>query len=461
MRASMLAWAAAGVSTPAIPLDLPTQMGMDADNELTVGEVAKVGVHLSSADDMAELLNGTAETICPSFGGAPTAPAIYAHWWSFGHPDADGVDSRRAVFAGDILNEYVAYGTFIFPPKAALRWTADFIAHAFRHAPGVTPLVVSGYHAREAGCDEAQEIALPLAFLVENLRALVVRGIAPGEALPRCAFLFDITNRVFDEVAKIQAARSVAADVLREEFGLEGAAIRVRLQGSGSAMTATQPEVNIARAATHALVAAMSGAEALSLSPYDTAWGMPGPAAQQTAIRTQQALALECGIPLADALRSTWIDERAAEVALRARGVYDEIRGWGGALAAIERGRLQALVGEAAETAYSRYEERAARTVGLGIHETPVAESPIAAATAGSATGLRDEHIERLRRLKASRNGEAACRSAGKLIEAAKNPAVDLMPPTLEAVRTRCTVGEIVTALKSAFGGYGDEMAGI
>lgn len=464
VRASVRDALRLGLDSVGIPLDLPTQMGLEADDELTAGEVAQVGVHLSCPSDLDTLLSDLDLTRTEvSFGGAPTASMVYSAYLR--HARSRGVDPQalRGVFAGDILNEYVAYGTFIYPPAAALRLACDMIAYSLRESPGIVPLTVSGFHAREAGCTAAQEIGIAISFAEQYLRALGTRGIAPSVAASGIALLLNATPDLPGEIAKFRALGGAWTKAIHAAFGADVPLPRLHVRTSAAAYTDAQPELNLARGILAALAAVAGGAHTVTVAPFDATSGLPSAIAQQLAIQTQRVLAVEAHAPKLSALvDSEETARRAAAIETDALAVIEKIRVWGGALAAIESGRLQRFVGEAADAHFARVESGQFPKVGETIFADTIASDRIATTrTKVDPAVARELHAKRLREHLASRD-EAACRTAlNALVAAARDSSADLMPPVVGATDAGATIADIAQSLKSVFGGFGDEMAGI
>ncbi|MCC6156505.1 MAG: hypothetical protein IT350_00510 [Deltaproteobacteria bacterium] len=464
VRANLRDAVRVGLDAVGIPLDLPTQMGLEADDELTAGEVAQVGVHLSCVADLDKILSDLDLTrIEVSFGGAPTAPMIYAAFLR--HAKTRGLDPSRlrGVFAGDILNEYVAYGTFIYPPAAALRLACDMIAFSLRETPGIVPLTVSGFHAREAGCTAAQEIGIALAFAEQYAVALRKKGVEPSEAASAMAILMNATSDLPGEIAKFRALRGVWATAMRAAFGVDVPLPRLHVRTSAAAYTGAQPEINIARGLLAALAAVAGGAHTITVAPFDAVSGLPSAIAQQIAIQTQRVLAVESGAAeLRGFFDSDETTRRAEAVEAEALTVVEKIRGWGGALAAIESGRLQRYVGEAADAHFAQLDSGRFAKVGETVFAEAISNDRIPAPrTKVDPATARAFYTTRLRERVASRDASAHRAAQGALAEAARGPKADLMPAIIAATDADATVAEITRALKSVFGGFGDEMAGI
>ncbi len=453
-----------GLDSIGIPLDLPTQMGLAADDELTAGEVAQVGVHLGGGAELDDLLFDLDPSLTEvSFGGAPTAPVVYAAYVRHARSRGVAPAALRGVYANDILNEYVAYGTFIYPPAAALRLACDMVAFSLRETPAIVPLTVSGFHAREAGCTAAQEIGIALSFAEQYLRALAAKGVEPAIATKGIALLLNATPDLPGEIAKFRALPAAWATTMRAAFGADIPLPRLHVRTSAAAYTGTQPELNIVRGALAGLAAVVGGAHTVTLSPFDATSGLPSAFAQQIAIQTQRVLAHESGArEMRGLFDADEIARLAAAIEADALAVVEKIRGWGGALAAIESGRMQRYVGEAADAHFAQVDSGRFAKVGETVFgETISADRIVATRTKVDPAAARELHTARLREHIARRDN-ATCRAAlDALVAAAKTTGADLMPPIIAAVDADATIAEVAQALKSVFGGFGDEMAGI
>jgi len=357
----------------------------------------------------------------------------------------------------DVLKEYVARGTFIYPPRPSLRLAADLIAHCARRAPRFNPISLSGYHMREAGSTAPQEMAFTVANAIAYVEAAVARGIAVDDFASRLSWIFNTHSDFFEEIAKYRALRRLWARTMRERFGArspQSLMLRTHTQTGGSTLTAQQPENNIVRAAIQALAAVLGGVQSLALSCYDEALALPTPKAQRIALRTQQIIAEETGVtstvdPLAG---SYFVEALTDELERRATALLDEVERGGGAVHCIESGFMQQRIQDEAY-ATARAVERGDKVV-VGVNRHTESDE-----TAPAPIFRPDEHvmrgqISRLEHHRRDRDADAVGRALAALRAAAADEQADLMPPILEAVRAYATLGEICGALRDVFGEY-------
>ncbi len=436
--------------------DLPTQMGLDSDDPRSAGEVGRVGVAIDSLADVEAMFDGipldevsTSMTI-----NAPAAVlvAMYAVAAERQGRDPAGI---RGTAQNDVLKEYVARGTYIYPPRPSLRLAADLIAWCARSAPRFNAISLSGYHMREAGCTAVQEMAFAVANAIAYVEAVVERGVGVDEFAPRLSWIFNTHMTFFEEVAKYRALRRLWASVMRDRFGAtdpRSMMLRTHTQTAGSTLTLQQPENNIVRAAVQALAAALGGVQSMALSCYDEAIAIPTQRAQTLAVRTQQMLQHEFGITdVADPLGGSWHVERLTdELEAEARRLLDEFERIGGAVSAIEQGVYQQLI---ADEAY-RKEQRIAsgEDVVVGVNAFVDDEAP-QPERFDVPPHLEGEQREKLAALRARRDGAAVEARLAEL-RAAADGTGNLMPPIVAAVRAEATLGEICGALRLAFGEY-------
>jgi methylmalonyl-CoA mutase N-terminal domain/subunit len=439
-----------------VAFDLPTQLGYDSDDPVAEGEVGRTGVAIDSLADMELLLDGiplgsvsTSMTI-----NAPAALLLVMYELVAEGQGVPGTALRGTV-QNDILKEYVARGNYIFPPRPSMRLTTDLFAYCEERIPHWNTISISGYHIREAGSTAAQELAFTLANGIAYCEAAVVAGLSPDAFGARLSFFFNAHNDFFQEVAKFRAARTLWAQIMRDRFGATTAraqALRFHAQTGGSTLTAQQPENNIVRVAVQALAAVSGGAQSLHTNSFDEALALPSEHAATIALRTQQILMHEAGTTLtADPLGgSYYIEALTAELEAKARELIERVDELGGAVAAIEAGFVQ---GEIEESAY-RFQvavESGERVV-VGVNEfAQETEERFELHRVDPAGEQRQR--ERLARVRAERNPEAAASALGLVRETATGTG-NLLPPLREALRARCTVGEICDALRELWGTY-------
>jgi len=441
-----------------VAFDLPTQMGLDSDDPRAAGEVGQVGVAIDSLRDMEELFDeipldevSTSMTI-----NAPAAVLVAMYVVA---AEKQGITAAQVMGTAqnDVLKEYVARGTFIYPPAPSLRLAADLIAHCARHVPKFNPISLSGYHIREAGSTAPQEMAFSIANAVAYVQAAVERGIAVDDFAPRLSWIFNTHTDFFEEIAKYRALRRMWSRLMSERFGAKdprSLMVRTHTQTGGSTLTAQQPENNIVRAALQALAAVLGGVQSLALSCYDEALSIPTEKAQRIAVRTQQIIAEEIGVtntvdPLGGSYFIEWLTD---ELERRAGEILDEVAQRGGAVRCIETGWMQEQIQDEAyrsEQAVVRGEK-----IVVGVNRYTETEEPRAPAIFRPDERVSALQLERLAQRRAERDGSAAAAAVARLRDAATHDAADLMPPIFEAVRAEATLGEICGALRDVFGEY-------
>jgi methylmalonyl-CoA mutase N-terminal domain/subunit len=439
-----------------VAFDLPTQMGLDSDHPRAAGEVGRVGVAVSTLDDMAELLAGLPlERVTTSMTINATAVVLLAFYVAVA--EARGIP--RAALGGtvqnDLLKEYVARGTYIYPPAASLRLTTDLLAFCARELPRWNPISISGYHMREAGATAAQELAFTLADGLTYVRAAVDRGLDIDAFAPRLSFFFNAHSHLFEEVAKFRAARRLWARLVAERYhprDPRSLMLRFHAQTAGSSLTAQQPENNIVRTAVEALAAVLGGAQSIHTNSYDEALGLPTESAARLALRTQQLLAAESGAadtvdPLAG---SYFVETLTGELERRALDYLAEIDRRGGMLRAIESGYVQQEIHRAAYRHQQEVEAGRRPVVGVNCH---VEDAPPPENIFQTDPRVEAERTQRLGEYRAQRDAAAWGRALAAL-EAAARADGDLVEHTLAAVRARATLGEISDRLRAVFGEY-------
>ena len=439
-----------------IAFDLPTQIGYDSDDPMAESEIGQVGVAIDSLQDMelmfADIPLDKVSTSMTINAPAPVLVAMYiAVAEKQGVPSGDVMGTAQ----NDALKEYVARGTYIYPPRPSLRLAADLIAYCARSAPKFNPISVSGYHIRDAGATAAQEIAFAFANAIEYIEACQARGQGVDEVAPRISWIFNSHSNFFEEVAKYRALRRMWARLMRERFGAQNPKawlMRTHVQTGGATLTAQQPQNNVVRAAIQGLASILGGVQSLALSCYDEALALPTEEAQRIAVRTQQIIGHETGVtdtidPFAG---SYYVEHLTDEIELRAQELLDRIEDMGGAVAAIESGYMQQEIQEAAVRQQREVEE--GRRVIVGVNKFRSDEAPPQTIFRVNTEAARAQ-VERLRRLRAERDGEAVRGALGRLGEAARGEE-NLMPAILESVKAYATLGEICDELRQVFGEY-------
>jgi methylmalonyl-CoA mutase N-terminal domain/subunit len=439
-----------------VAFDLPTQIGYDADDPVAAGEVGKVGVSISSLDDMAQLLDGIPlDRVSVSM--TINAPAAILMAMVIAIARRQGVDPARlrGTIQNDILKEYVARGTYIFPPKPAMRLITDVFQYCHRHVPHWNTISISGYHIREAGADAVQEVAFTLADGIAYVQAALNAGLAVDDVGPQLAFFFASHNHFLEEVAKFRAARRLWAHIMRDRFGaLDSRSWRLRFhtQTAGSTLTAQQPVNNVVRVTLQALAAVLGGTQSLHTNSMDEALALPTEQAVQVALRTQQVLAHESGAAdTLDPLAGSYaVESLTDQIESRARAYLQRIEELGGMLAAIETGYVQREIQDSAYRAQRAIDRKQA--VVVGVNAFAVEES-------SSLERLRVdpavEHDQR-RRLSTLRSRRDAAHTNASLdrLEDAAHGADNLMPLFIEAVEADATLGEICARLRRTWGEY-------
>ncbi|MFQ5523137.1 MAG: methylmalonyl-CoA mutase [Acidimicrobiia bacterium] len=444
----------AGQTGLSVAFDLPTQMGLDSNHPLAAGEVGKVGVAIDTLDDMRRLLAGIPlGEVSTSMTINATAPILLLLYELVA--EEQGVDPAelRGTVQNDILKEYVARGTYIYPPRPSMRLVTDLFAYANGHLPRWNTISISGYHIREAGATATQELAFTVANGLAYVQAAIDAGLDVDDFAPRLSFFWNCHNDFFEEIAKFRAARRIWARHMRHEVGAENPkswAMRFHTQTAGSTLTAQQPLNNIVRTTLQALAAVLGGTQSLHTNAYDEALGLPTDESALVALRTQQVIAYESGVantvdPLAG---SYFVEELTDLVEEKAEELLEKVAGMGGAVAAIEEGWMQSQIEDSAYAEARR--QNSGESVVVGVNrftseeetEVPVLEIDPA---------LEADQRARLEEWKASRD-TAAVKAALKAVEEVAKSETNLMPPMREALRLGATVGEVSDALRAVFG---------
>jgi len=443
---------AEGQTGLSVAFDLPTQMGHDADAPEARSEVGRVGVSISSVEDMAELLRDLPlDRVSTSMTINATAAILLALYLAVAERHGIPALTLAGTVQNDILKEFIARGTYIFPPGPSLRLVTDVFAYCKDHVPRWNTISISGYHLREAGCTAVQEVAFTLANAVAYVQAAEAAGLQVDEFAPQLSFFFNAHNDLLEEVAKFRAARRLWARLMRERFGARDPrawTLRFHAQTAGSMLTAQQPENNIVRVAVQALGAILGGCQSLHTNSMDEALSLPSEAAVRIALRTQQVLAYESGVAATvDPLGGAYLVERLTRDIEDAAVAYlDKIDGLGGAVAAIPF--MQREIQDAAYR-YQQEVETRARVV-VGVNEF-VTNPSLPAALFQPDPGVEARQAERLRDLRRRRDGDRAVRALDAIEQAARGTD-NLVPRLLDAVRADVTLGEIGTRLRAVFG---------
>jgi methylmalonyl-CoA mutase, N-terminal domain len=439
-----------GLSTA---FDLPTQMGLDADDARAAGEVGRVGVHIGNIADMNELFDKIPlEQVSTSLTINATAPILLALYVAVAKSRGIGPEKLRGTLQNDILKEFMARGTYIFPAAPSLRLVTDAMEWSFKNAPLFNPISISGYHIREAGSDAVQEIAFTLANAEVYVEELLRRGVGIDEAGPRLAFFFGCHNHFLEEIAKFRAARRVWAKLMKQKFGAKdpkSQALRFHVQTCGSTLTSQQPHNNVVRVALQALAATLGGAQSLHTNAFDEALALPTEESAQLALRTQQILAHETGVPdTVDPVGGAYaIEALTAELERGIEQTLARLRKEGGMLRLIEQGVPQKEIQESAYR-YQQEIETGRRKI-VGVNAFRHDDAPIKVHRI-SAKG----EAEQIRKLKAFRKSRADVSEPLRRLAAAAKTDQNLFPSILHCVEKAATLGEICGVLREAFGEY-------
>ena len=445
-----------GTTGLSVAFDLPTQMGMDPDHALAVGEVGRVGVSIASIADMETLFAGIElDKITTSMTINSTAGILLALYVLVAEKQGAAVKKLSGTIQNDILKEYIARGTYIYPVRPAMRIITDIFAWASGELPEWNTISISGYHIREAGSTAAQEIAFTLANAIAYIEAAVKVGLAVDSFAPRLSFFFNAHNDFFEEIAKFRAARRLYARLMKERFGAKdkrSLLLRFHTQTAGSTLTAQQPELNVVRVALQAMAAVMGGTQSLHTNGMDEALGLPTADAARIALRTQQVLAYETGItsepdPMGGSFHVEALTDR---LEAEAEAYLVRIDGMGGTIAAIESGYIQGEIQNAAYE-YQRDVESGKKIV-VGVNQFKQ-EGEAAIPVFQINPEIEAAQVAGLRELRASRS-MSAWSEALKELDVAARGGENLMPRILTAARAQATVGEISDTLRSVFGEY-------
>jgi len=445
-----------GTTGLSVAFDLPTQIGMDSDHALAAGEVGKVGVAIDSIEDMERLFAGIELTkISTSMTINATASILLALYVAVARRQGADIRELSGTVQNDVLKEYIARGTYIYPPQQAMHVITDMFAWAKENVPEWNTISISGYHMREAGSTAVQEVAFTLGNGMAYVEAAVKAGLDVDKFAPRLSFFFNAHSNFLEEVAKYRAARRMWARIMREHFKAKNPKswmLRFHTQTAGSTLTAQQPENNIVRTAIQALAAVLGGTQSLHTNSYDEALALPTEQAARIALRTQQVIAYESGAPqTVDPLAgSYYVEALTNEIEKRAAEYLGKIEVMGGMLKAIERGFVQQEIQNAAYQYQQAVDHGDAVVVGVnrfGVEE----EKPIPTQKIDPA--LEPKQIERVRALRARRD-VGPWKSALAAVETAARSGENVMPQILAAVEAYATVGEISDAMRKVFGEY-------
>ncbi len=446
-----------------VAFDLPTQMGYDSDNPRVEGEVGRVGVAIDSVKDMETLFRGIPlDRVSTSMTINATAPILLAMYIGISEDRGVPPDQIRGTVQNDLLKEYVARGTFIYPPDPSIRLTVDLIDYVNGNCPRWNPISISGYHMREAGATAVQEIAFTLSNAIAYCDAVTARGIDVDRFAPRVSFFFACHNNFFEEIAKFRAARRIWARLVRERFGAKddrSCLLRFHTQTSGVTLTAQEPGNNAVRVGYQALAAVLGGTQSLHTNSLDEALSLPSEEAVLVALRTQQIIAAETGAadtpdPLAG---SYFVESLTSEVERCAVEMIDRIDDMGGAVEAVKSGYMENEIRRSAYRYQKMIESGEIEVVGVSPDSGGGGERPAAGARRfkfSEEEKARAVQAKKLEELRKKRDGKAVGKALENLKAAAAEDGVNLMPPIKEAVKALSTIGEISDALREIFGEY-------
>ena len=440
-----------------VAFDLPTQIGYDSDHPMSEGEVGKVGVAIDSLWDMEILFDGIPlDKVSTSMTINATAANLLAMYILVAQKQGVPQNILRGTVQNDLLKEYIARGTYIFPPKPSMRLATDVIMYCAENVPKWNPISISGYHIREAGANAVQEVAFTLADGIEYVKAVIARGMDVDKFAPRLSFFFNAHNNFLEEIAKFRAARRLWAKIMKEKFNAKNPKsmlLRFHTQTGGSTLTAQQPENNIVRVAIQALAAVLGGTQSLHTNSYDEALSLPTEKSVRIALRTQQIIAYESGVvdtidPLGGSYYIEWLTDHIEEEATK---YIEKIEAMGGMMRAIERGYIQKEIADSSYKHQREVEEK--KRIIVGVNEF-VVEEELDVEILKVDPSIREKQIERLKKLKASRDNKKVQEALNALRKAAEKEDVNLMPYIIEAHKNLATLGEVTNVLREVWGEY-------
>lgn len=454
-----------GVAGLSVAYDLPTQMGYDSDHTLAAGEVGRVGVAIDSIDDMVTLFDGIPlDRISTSMTINATAAILLALYIAVARRQGVALEKLSGTVQNDILKEYVARGTYIYPPRASLRIVTDIFAYCEQNLPNWNTISISGYHIREAGSTAAQEVAFTCAHAIAYVQAAVEAGLDVNRFGQRLSFFFNAHNNFLEEIAKFRAARRLWARIMRDRFHAtnpRAQQLRFHTQTAGSTLTAQQPDTNLVRVAVQAMAAVLGGTQSLHCNARDEALALPTEESARTALRTQQIIAAETGVVnTVDPVGGSETIERMTDaIEDAAVEILDRVERVGGTLAAIESGFIQREIQESAYRAQLAID--AGETIVVGVNrfrEDPSQRSRHSTDPDSDKGGIfrvdpavERRQVERLQALRARRDAAVHHRAVDEVARAARDGS-NLMPSIIAAVEAKATLGEIADALRSVFG---------
>lgn len=445
-----------GTTGLSVAFDLPTQIGLDSDDPLAIGEVGKVGVAIDSLDDMLTLLDGIPlDQVSTSMTINASASTLLCLYLAVARKQGVSFDKVNGTIQNDILKEYIARGTYIYPPAPSLRLITDTFAFCTNEVPNWNTISISGYHIREAGSTAAQELAFTLADAICYVEAAVGVGLDVDKFAPRLSFFFNAHNDLLEEVAKFRAARRLWARIMKDRFNAKdprSLMLRFHTQTAGSTLTAQQPDVNVVRTTIQALAAVLGGTQSLHTNSMDEALSLPTESAARLALRTQQVIAHESGVAnIVDPFAGSYaVEELTTRLEMLAVEYIDKIDAMGGMLRAIEAGYVQREIQEAAYNYQRSVETENAIVVGVNRFRSQENEAiPILTID----PQIEADQVERLRSVREKRDAAKAAQLTARLEDAAKTNE-NMLPHILNAVENYVTVGEISNALRRVWGEY-------
>ena len=439
-----------------VAFDLPTQLGYDSDSPMAAGEVGQVGVAIDSLRDMEALFDGIPlDKVSTSMTINAPAAVLVAMYVAVGEKQGVPASELQGTVQNDVLKEYVARGTYIFPPRPSIRLAADLITYCAREVPKFNSISISGYHMREAGSNAVQEIAFTFANAIVYIDAAIAGGATVDDVAPRISWIFNTHNHLFEEIAKYRALRRMWAHLMRDRYGAtdpRSMMLRTHTQTGGSTLMAQQPENNIVRAALQALAAVLGGVQSLALSCFDEALALPTEDAQRIALRTQQIIAHESGAtdtvdPLAG---SYYVESLTNDLEQQAYALMDEVAAAGGAVEAIESGWMQQAIQNSSYTYQQDVETGKQVLVGVNQYQTAGEDPKLIFRVDPRLAGAQAERLDAARR---NRDAAASATALSDLKTAAGGDQ-NLMPFIIQAVKSYATLGEICGALRDVFGDY-------
>ena len=447
---------AAGQTGLSVAFDLPTQMGYDSDHPMAEGEVGRAGVAIDTVDDLARLFDGIPlDRVSTSMTINATAAVLLAMYVVVGEEHGVARSKLQGTVQNDILKEFIARGTYIYPIEPSLRLATDVCRFVTIEGMSFNPISVSGYHMREAGATAAQELAFTFANGLEYVRRAVAAGLDVDQFAPRLSFFFAAFTDLFEEIAKFRAARRLWARLMKQNFQANDSACRLRFhtQTGGSTLTAQQPKNNVVRVAIQALAAVLGGTQSLHTNAYDEALALPTEQSATLALRTQQILAHETGVPeTVDPAGGSWYVEALTDRVERdARALLEEIERAGGAARAVERGLFQEAIARSAYAQQRAIESGESVVVGVNEYADDQTIPSVPGPDYQALAAAQCTRVAEIRRNRETANGK---RALGALERAARDPAAPLIEPMLDAVRARATVGEISDLLRAVWGVY-------